>query len=187
MTKDIFRDRLTRIRNALRLKSSYVEIQKTRMTKGLSEKLMQDNLIHGIIESIPISDKKICKPLLLIRLKYVGVRRISIFTNLKRISRSRLRIYSGFRHFPRILDGFGSAIISTSRGFILDRDARDNILGGEVVCAIWLFLIMRVRSSVKRICEKCRVLRRHGKILVVCDYKKHKQRQGLLNKIFLVL
>jgi small subunit ribosomal protein S8 len=184
MTNDIFSDRLTRIRNALRLKSSYVEIPKTPITEALSKRLMQDNLIHEIMDSIPLLAKKIYKPLLLIRLKYVGVRRIPVLTNLKRISRPRLRIYSDLMHFPVILDGFGSSIISTVRGFMLDRDARYNILGGEVLCAIWLFLIMRVRSSVKRICEKCRILRRHGKVLVVCDYKKHKQRQGLLPKIF---
>jgi len=139
MIKDVLSDRLARIRNALLLKSSIVEIRKTRTTQSLSENLLKDHLIQEIMESTPLSKEKMRRPLLLIRLKYLGVRRTSVITNLKRISRPSLRIYSDLSHLPLILDGFGSSLISTSRGFMLDRDAIYNILGGEVICAIWLF------------------------------------------------
>jgi small subunit ribosomal protein S8 len=141
MIKDIFGDRLTRIRNRLRLKSSIVEIRKNRITHALAQILIKDNLIQEIIESIPLLEKKIRRPSLLIRLKYIGVRRISTITNLKRISRPSLRVYSASCYIPRILDGFGSSLISTSRGLMMDRDAIYNLLGGEVSCAIWLFFI----------------------------------------------
>jgi small subunit ribosomal protein S8 len=141
MIKDIFSDRLTRIRNRLRLKSSTVEVQKNQITHALVRILIKDNLIQEIIESIPLLKKKIRRPSLLIRLKYLGVRRISAITNLKRISRPSLRVYSTSRHIPQILDGFGSSLISTSSGLMIDRDAIYNVLGGEVYCAIWLFII----------------------------------------------
>lgn len=139
MIKDVLSDRLTRIRNALRLKSTSVEIRKTRRTQSISENLLKDHLIQEIMESVPLCKGKTHRPRLLIRLKYLGIRRTSVITNLKRISRPSLRVYSNLSHLPLILDGFGSSLISTSRGFMLDRDAISSILGGEIICAVWLF------------------------------------------------
>ena len=140
MIKDIFSDRLTRIRNASRLKSTIVEIRKTHRTQSISKNLLKDYLIQEIMESIFLCKEKMYKSLLFIRLKYFGVRQTSIITNLKRISRSYLQIYSNLSYLPLILDGFGSSFISTSCGFMLDHNVISSTLGGEIIYTVWLFI-----------------------------------------------
>lgn len=139
MSKNVISDILTRIRNAIRLKSCTVEVIRTRTTQILSEILLKESLICEIMMSNSLSAKTPKLPLLLIRLKYRGFLRIPIITNLKCISRPCLRIYRSSQYIPPILCGFGSAIISTSEGFILDREARARRIGGEIICSIWLF------------------------------------------------
>ena len=84
--------------------------------------------------SISVGSKK---PLLFLRLKYFGTRRLPVITSLQRVSRSSLRIYSSYKQIPRILDGFGFVIVSTSQGLITGQRARDRKLGGEILCSIW--------------------------------------------------
>lgn len=139
MVIDALSDILTCIRNALRLKRYGVEIRATKMTKVLSEILVKENLILEILESFSHAKKKALQQLLLfLRLKYLGSHRISVITDLQRVSSSSLRIYVSYEKIPRILGGLGLAIVSTSMGIITDRRARDYGLGGEVVCSIWL-------------------------------------------------
>merc|ERR1712019_297618 len=97
-----------------------------------------------IIISNSIYKKKEKKHLLLIRLKYLGFQKIPIITNLKRISRPCLRIYSSSQRLPKVLCGFGSSIVSNSGGFMLDREARARSRGGEVILSIWLFRIIKL-------------------------------------------
>jgi small subunit ribosomal protein S8 len=179
MVKDVLRDRLTRIRNSLRLKRCIVEVIKTGITYTLCRMLLHESLLEEIIESKFTRGTKQSQPILILRLKYIGTYRIAVISNLRRVSRSCLRVYRSSLDVPLILDGFGLSVLSTSRGLILGRDSCDNHIGGEIICCIWLFLykVMRVRSSVRPICNKCRVIRRHRKIFVICDYPKHKQRQ----------
>lgn len=139
MVIDTLSDVLTCIRNALRLKRYGVEIRATKMTKILSEILVQESLILEILESSSHAKKRALQQrLLFLRLKYLGFHRISIITNLQRISSSSLRIYVNHKKIPQILGGLGWAIVSTSMGIITDRRARDYGLGGEIVCSIWL-------------------------------------------------
>ena len=105
------------------------------------------------------------------------MKNISVIINLYRVSRTSLRIYVNYKGICKILDSSSLAILSTSRGFMTDREARYRKLGGEFVCFVSLF--MKVRSSVKKLCNSCRVIRRRNKILVICSIVKHKQRQGL--------
>jgi small subunit ribosomal protein S8 len=183
MTKDIFRETLTSIRNALLVKRSGVEVEKTRITEALSKILYEEGLIDKVLEHYPSSNKKRKDSQLFLFLKYRGSERSSVITNLQIVSRSGLRFYTNYKEIPRIFGGLGLVILSTSQGLITDREARLRKLGGEVLCVVWLLVIsilfMKVRSSVKKICEKCRVIRRRRKILVICENQKHKQSQKL--------
>jgi small subunit ribosomal protein S8 len=180
MVNDVLSDRLTRIRNSLRLKRCIVEIIKTGTTYTLCRMLLQESLLEEIIESKFTRGEKLSQSILILRLKYIGTYRVAVISNLRRVSRSCLRVYRSSLDVPLILDGFGLSVLSTSRGLILGRDSCDNRIGGEIICCIWLFFlykVMRVRSSVRPICNKCRVIRRYRKVFVICDYPKHKQRQ----------
>ena len=74
---------------------------------------------------------------LLLVLKYTGKDRIPKITNIQRVSRPGLRVYNNAKKMPRVLGGFGTAIISTSKGLVTDQFARRENIGGEVLCFIW--------------------------------------------------
>jgi small subunit ribosomal protein S8 len=175
MVKDTFGERITTIRNAIFVKSFGVEVQNTRIVRSLSRILVKEGIIERVSESTFSHNK------LFIRLKYCGIANSPAITNLKLISRRSLRIYTGYKEIPRLFGGFGLVILSTPLGLMTDRVAFRLKLGGEVLCSIWLiylYIFMKVRSSVKKICAKCRVIRRRGTLFVICENPKHKQRQG---------
>jgi small subunit ribosomal protein S8 len=136
MIKDILRETLTSIRNAILIKKSRVEIPATRMTKALSRILYEEGLIEKILRSHPSQKKK--KSQLFLSLKYWGNKRSSVITNLQVVSRPGLRFYTNYKEIPRVFGGMGLIILSTSQGLITDREARIRKLGGEVLCSIWL-------------------------------------------------
>ena len=175
MAKDTIGEILTRIRNAISIKQSEVEVPITRITLSVATILFQEGLLREILT--PSSVKQGRKSSIFLRLKYYGVENVSVITNLHRVSRASLRVYVNHKGICKILDSSSLAILSTSRGFMTDREARHRKLGGEFVCLVSLF--MKVRSSVKKLCNSCRVIRRRNKILVICSIAKHKQRQGL--------
>lgn len=129
MTNDTISDRLTRIRNAIRVKSPTVILPKTRATVALGSLLVQE----GFVEDAATTQDD----LLELRLKYRGSDRRPVLTNLKRISRPGLRVYANHKEIPQILGGLGVVIISTPHGLITDREARARRLGGELVCSLW--------------------------------------------------
>lgn len=182
MSNDSIRDMITRVRNALKVKRPSVEVRKTNRTKALASCFLQEGLILGFEELLFSSTDK--RPSLLIRLKYQGTMRNSVISNLQRVSRPGLRIYTKYKDIPKVFGGLGLVLLSSSNGLITDREARYKKLGGEILCYVWsyfgnnAFYLMKVRSSVKKICDKCRVIRRFGLILVICDNPKHNQRQG---------
>jgi small subunit ribosomal protein S8 len=147
MSSDTLSRILTSIRNALRIKSFGVEVPRTRITHELAKLLLQEGLIDEVLESFsPCSEEKdssttrssqAYKPLLFLRLKYLGTQRVSVITGLQNVSRSSLRIYSTYKQIPRILDGFGFVVISTSEGLITGHIAQDRKLGGEILCSVW--------------------------------------------------
>ena len=132
MTNDTIADMLTRIRNASIAKHQIVQIPSTKITKAIAGVLLNE----GLIESF----EELCNGLqgsLLLSLKYSGNNRQPVIEKIQRISKPGLRVYSGAKNMPRILGGFGTAIISTSRGLMTDRQARSEGIGGEILCYIW--------------------------------------------------
>jgi len=127
---DPIADFLTRIRNASKAKKLRVDIPASNMKKNLAEILKQQKFIndYSIIE-----DNK--QNILRIELKYTNG--LSAISGLKRISKPGLRVYKKSADLPRVLNGLGIAIISTSKGLLTDKEARTQSMGGEVVCYIW--------------------------------------------------
>ena len=132
MVNDTISDMLTRIRNANLAKHQIVQIPLTNITKNISQVLLEENLINSF-EELKNGDKSS----LLLNLKYAGKNREPAITKIQRISKPGLRIYSGAKKMPRVLGGFGTAIISTSRGLMTDQTARRENTGGEILCYIW--------------------------------------------------
>ena len=131
MVADKIADMLTRIRNANQLKYDTVECIGTNMTVGIAEILKKEGYIIDYSNKKDIKGNK-----LTITLKY-GDKRERVITGLKRISKSGLRVYAKTNVIPRVLNGLGIAIISTSKGLMTDKEARKSGLGGEVLAYIW--------------------------------------------------
>jgi len=127
---DPIADFLTRVRNASKAKKVRVEIPASGLKKELAEILKKENFIHDFAI---VEDNK--QNLIRIHLKYSqGSAAIS---GLRRISKPGLRIYKGVDELPRVLNGLGTAVISTSKGLLTDKEARKQSVGGEVICYIW--------------------------------------------------
>ena len=131
MVNDNIADMLTRMRNALVMKYSNVEVNGTKMTLGIAEILKREGFIEDFEYQKNTNGDK-----LNITLKY-GDKKERVITGLKRISKSGLRVYVKADEVPRVLNGLGIAIISTSKGLMTDKEARANNLGGEVLAYIW--------------------------------------------------
>ncbi len=131
MVGDKIADMLTRIRNANQMKYDTVEVIGTKMTVGIAEILKNEGYISDYsLEKNVTGDK------LTLNLKY-GDKKERVITGLKRISKSGLRVYAKSSEIPRVLNGLGIAIISTSKGLMTDKEARAQRLGGEVLAYIW--------------------------------------------------
>ena len=132
MSNDTISDMLTRIRNANLAKHQIVQIPSTKVTKAIANVLFNEGLIESFEElSTGIRGS------LLLSLKYSGVNRKPVIEKIERVSKPGLRVYSGSKKMPRVLGGFGTAIISTSKGLMTDRQARSEGIGGEILCYIW--------------------------------------------------
>ena len=127
---DPIADFLTRIRNASRAKKLRVDIPASYMKKDLAEILKQQKFIndYSIVEDIK-------QNIIRIELKYSNS--VPAINGLKKISKPGLRVYKKSTQIPRVLNGLGIAVISTSKGLLTDKDARSQSVGGEVVCYIW--------------------------------------------------
>ena len=138
MVNDTISDMLTRIRNANLAYKTSVSLSKTKVHEKICQILEQE----GFIDKFYISETDTNQ--LIVDLKYQkttsfgsgGVGKPCI-TNLKRISKPGLRIYTNSREIPKILGGMGILILSTSKGLMTDRQARKSRLGGEILCSVW--------------------------------------------------
>ena len=128
---DPIADLLTRIRNANAVRHEVVEVPSSNMKKAVANILLQEGYIKEINE---YNDGVV--PMLRISLKY-GADKERVITGIKRISKPGLRVYCKKDEIPKVLSGLGIAIISTSTGLLVDREARKAGLGGEVVCYVW--------------------------------------------------
>nr|WOC91511.1 ribosomal protein S8 [Utricularia hispida] len=134
MGRDTIAEIITSIRNADMDKKRVVRIEST----NIAENIVQILFREGFIENVRKHREKDKIFLVLTLHQRRNSKRLSRnFLNLKRISRTGLRIYSNSQRIPRILGGMGIVILSTSRGIITDREARLEGIGGEILCYIW--------------------------------------------------
>ena len=131
MMTDPIADMLTRIRNAVRVEHPHVEIPASKVKRGVADVLKREGYIWDWeeVEEQPISQLKI-------ELKY-GPNGERVIQKIKRVSTPGRRVYSKARDLRPVLDGLGIFILSTSRGVISDREARQKNVGGEVLCEIY--------------------------------------------------
>lgn len=129
---DPIADYLTRLRNAIKARHRVVEIPASNLKKEITKILMEQGYIlnYKFEQDSPQGTIKIA-------LKYHPSTRQPAIKNLKRVSRPGLRSYKGAGELPRVLNGLGIAIISTSRGVMTDKQARALNIGGEVLCTIY--------------------------------------------------
>ena len=128
---DTIADMLTRIRNANSMRYGEVSVPASNLKVSLA-KILKD---EGFIEDYKIVDDNV-QGTILLTLKY-GQNKERVITGLKRISKPGLRVYAKAGEVPKVLNGLGIAVISTSRGVMTDKEARKENLGGEVLCYIW--------------------------------------------------
>lgn len=129
---DPIADMLTRIRNANTAKHDTVEIPASKMKKAIADILLSEGYVQAvdIIEDGKFETIKIT-------LKYGVDKNEKIITGLKRISKPGLRVYASKDELPRVLGGLGTAIISTNKGVLTDKEARKQNVGGEVLAFVW--------------------------------------------------
>ncbi|PKK39674.1 SSU ribosomal protein S8p (S15Ae) [Clostridiaceae bacterium JG1575] len=131
MMTDPIADLLTRIRNANDARHTTVEVPSSRVKKAVVDILLQEGYIKAVDEY-----KVGIVPMMKITLKY-GEGKEKVIKGLRRISKPGLRVYCKSDEVPKVLNGLGTAVISTSKGMIADKEARSQGLGGEVICYIW--------------------------------------------------
>ncbi len=129
-TTDPIADYLSRLRNAIRAKHKRVDIPLSGVKRELTKILVQQQFVSGFTE---IKDNR--QGVLRITLRYSDG--VPAITGLSRVSRPGLRVYKPATELPRVLNGLGVALISTSRGIMTDRDARTQNVGGEILCHVW--------------------------------------------------
>ncbi|MDD3999926.1 MAG: 30S ribosomal protein S8 [Bacilli bacterium] len=128
---DPIADMLTRIRNANQRKHEYVEIPASKINFEILKVIKNEGYIYDV-ELIPNDKQGILK----VMLKYTD-KKDRVITGLKRISKPGLRLYAKASEMPKVLNGLGIAIVSTSNGVMTDKDARKQNIGGEVLAFVW--------------------------------------------------
>ena len=130
---DPIADMLTRIRNAVRIERPAVEMPLSKVKKGVADVLKREGYIWDWSEQeneeLPVSTLRL-------ELKY-GPNGERLIRHIQRVSKPGCRVYSRARDLRPILQGLGISVVSTSRGVISDREARQRNLGGEVLCEVW--------------------------------------------------
>ena len=128
---DPIADMLTRIRNANVVKHETVDVPASNMKKELSRILLEEGFIRGY-DVIEDGEQGIIR----IQLKY-GQSGERVISGLKRISKPGMRVYAAKDEIPKVLNGLGISVISTSKGVLTDKQARKENVGGEVICYVW--------------------------------------------------
>lgn len=127
---DVIADMLTRIRNANNAKHESVDIPASNMKKAIADILVAEGYIRGYQV---IEDGK--QGIIRVTLKYIGKQKV--IQGLRRVSKPGLRVYVASEDMPRVMNGLGIAIVSTSKGIITDKKARKENVGGEVIAFVW--------------------------------------------------
>ncbi len=131
MMTDPIADMLTRIRNAVRIERQEVDVPASKVKRGVAEVLKREGYIWDFeeIEAKPVNQLRLL-------LKY-GPNGERVIRTIRRVSKPGRRVYSRADRLKPVLNGLGISIISTSRGVISDREARNQNVGGEVLCELW--------------------------------------------------
>uniref|UniRef100_UPI0030FE6B71 ribosomal protein S8 n=1 Tax=Equisetum pratense TaxID=231681 RepID=UPI0030FE6B71 len=132
MSNDTIACMITSLRNANMKKAITVQLPATNISRRIGKILLREGFINNLREH-----KDQNKNFLTLTLKYRGRRKEPYITSLRVISKPGLKIYSGHREIPKVLGGMGIVILSTPFGIMTDREARENQVGGEVLCYIW--------------------------------------------------
>ena len=128
---DVIADMLTRIRNANDAKHATVDIPASKMKKSIADILVEE----GYIKSYQvIEDGK--QGVIRVTLKYTAGKQ-KVIRGIRRVSKPGLRIYAGYEDMPKVMNGLGIAIVSTSKGIMTDKQARETKIGGEVLAFVW--------------------------------------------------
>lgn len=129
---DTIADMLTRIRNANSAKHDSVDIPASNMKKAIAQILVDEGYVknYQVIE-----DGK--QGIIRVTLKYQGASKSPVLLGLRRVSKPGLRIYSSSEDMPKVMKGIGTAIVSTSKGVMTDKQARQEHVGGEVLAFVW--------------------------------------------------
>ncbi len=129
---DPIADMLTRIRNANMRKHETVDVPASKMKLAIADILVDEGYVekYEIVENGKFKDIRLS-------LKYTADKSQRIITGLKKISKPGLRVYAGKEDMPKVLGGYGTAIVSTNEGVMTDKEARKRGIGGEVLCFIW--------------------------------------------------
>jgi small subunit ribosomal protein S8 len=129
---DTIADMLTRIRNANSAKHDSVDIPASNMKKAIAQILVDEGYVKNFQV---IEDGK--QGIIRMALKYQGASKSPVIMGLRRVSKPGLRIYSSSEDMPKVLKGIGTAIVSTSKGVMTDKQARKEHVGGEVLAFVW--------------------------------------------------
>jgi small subunit ribosomal protein S8 len=131
MTTDPIADLLTRIRNATGARKASVDVPWSRQKEEIARVLVDEGYLEGVtvIEAAP-------RNILRIELRYDSQRR-PVITGLRRVSRPSLRVYVGVKSIPAVRRGLGVNVLSTPKGILVDRNARRENVGGEIICTVW--------------------------------------------------
>ena len=129
---DPIADYLTRLRNAIQAKHKVVEVPASNLKKEITKILFDKGYIlnYKFVEEGPQGTIKVA-------LKYDPQTKVSAIQSLKRVSRPGLRRYTGYKDMPRVINGLGIAVVSTSKGVMTDKEAVDLKIGGEVLCYVY--------------------------------------------------
>lgn len=129
---DPIADMLTRIRNANTAKHDTVDVPSSKMKIAIADILVDEGYIakYEIVDNGNFKDIRVT-------MKYDGATKAPIITGIKRISKPGLRVYAGKDEIPTVLGGLGTAILSTNKGIITDKEARKLQVGGEVLAFVW--------------------------------------------------
>jgi small subunit ribosomal protein S8 len=131
MMMDPIADMLTRIRNGVHARKRRVDIPASRVKKAIAELLVSE----GYLRSVKFMDEG-PQGTLRVQLKYMEDRQ-SVIEGIQRVSRPGLRVYADKGSIPKVIGGFGTAVLSTSKGILTGHQARQAGVGGEIICKIW--------------------------------------------------
>jgi len=131
MVTDPIGDMLVRLRNGGRRHHEVVTIPASRLKREVLRVLQAEGFIQGVEQAVEEGH-----PVLKIQMRYVGEGQ-SMITGMARVSKPGCRVYVGSKEIPKVRNGIGVSILSTSKGIMTDRESRHAGLGGEVLCSIW--------------------------------------------------